>query len=179
MTMDVGDAIQKIKSRPPIEYLRKLAPSPEVAAQYLKDMERAELVKLSELGARAQQFEVYVPLLGKKLAYGLPGLNEIIEWQEAALDLGEDKIDPSTGKVIPPSPERKRKIEIDKVKATRKIAYLMLRKADPDLAEEAVGNKIEAAALTQFIIAAGTNTPFLGAAVTPEAASPSPSPLKT
>jgi hypothetical protein len=171
MTMEVGDAIEKIKGRPPIEYLRKLAGSPEQAQRYLKDMEKAKLGKLSELGKFDQLFEVYVPLLGMKLAYGLPGINELIEWQEENLDLGEAAIvDPKTQLIIKPARPGK---PIDQVKAMRKIAYLLLRKGDRNLTEEKVG-AIDAPALTQFIVAAGENTPFL-AAQQPATAAPSPS----
>jgi hypothetical protein len=171
VSIEVGDAIEKIKGRPPIEYLRKLAPSPEEAARYLKDMETAKLAKLSDLGKKAQRFEVYVPLLGAKLAYGLPGINELIEWQEAGFDLGEKPvIDPKTHEVTKPGREGR---PVDQVKAMRKIAYVLLRKADPELTEETVG-EMDAPALTQFIVAAGEHTPFL-ATQQPAAASPSPS----
>lgn len=174
MTMEVGDAIERIKGRPPIEYLRKLAPSPEEAQRYLKEMETAKLAKLSELGKRVQRFEVYVPILGVKLAYGLPGINEVIEWQESNLDLGEEPtINPKTKEIIKPGRPGK---PLDQVKAMRKLAYMLLRKADPEVTEETVG-AIDAPAITQFIIAAGENTPLLGAKQ--PAALPNPSTPKS
>jgi hypothetical protein len=150
---EVGEAIERIKGRPPIEYLRKLAPSPEDAQRYLKDMETAKLLKLSELGKQVQRFEVYIPLLGAKLAYGLPGINELIEWQESGflIDLGKADL-------------------LMQMKAMRKLAYLLLRKADPDMDENKVG-ALDAPALVQFIVAAGEHTPFLGAQQ-PAAANP-------
>ncbi len=159
MSMEVGEAIEKIHRRPPIEYLRKLAPSPEDAARYLKDMETAKLAKLSELGKKAEQFEVYIPVLGAKLAYGLPGINELIEWEEAGFSKELEKAD-----------------RLKQMKAMRKLAYMLLRKADPELTEDAVG-AMDAPALTQFIIAAGEYTPFFGARQ--PAANPNPSTQKT
>jgi hypothetical protein len=159
MSVDIGEAVEKIKGRPPIEYLRKLAPSPEEAQRYLKSMEKAKLVKLSELGALPHLDDVYVPAMDAILGYGMPGLNEIIEWQEAGFMKDLEKLD-----------------GLQQMKAFRKLAYLLIRKADPTVTEEQVG-QMDAAAVTQFIIAASDHTPFLG--TPPPAAKQNPSTPKS
>jgi hypothetical protein len=142
--VETGEVISKIRGRPPIEYLRKLAPSAEEAQKYLVLAEKAEIKRLSQLGKTDQLFDVYVPLLDCKVQYGLIAMNEVIEWEEANFNLGKE------------GPRA------DQVKAMRKLLYLMLRKADPDLTEETVG-EFSPQVVTQILVGVSEQTPFFGA----------------
>ena len=176
--VETGEVLAKLKGRPPIEYLRKLAPTEAEAQRYLQESEKAEVVRLSELGKMEELFEVYIPVLGRKVSYGLPGMNEIIEWTEANLDLGKaPKIDPKTKKILDPG---KPANPTDQIKAMRKMAYLMLHKADKALTEEMMGT-YSPRIVTQILVAITDYTPFyigaqaaLAASLTPkQPASPS------
>jgi hypothetical protein len=164
--VETGDAVAKIRGRPPIEYLRKLAPAPEEAEKYLVLAEKAEIKKLSQLGKRDQLFDIYVPLLDCKVEYGLAGMNEIIEWEESGFDLGTPPTLDDDGKVVDPGKPGNR---VDQIKAMRKLAYLMLHKADMELTEDEVG-ELPPQVITQIIAAISEHTPFFGAAQSKPAA---------
>ena len=163
--VETGDVVSRIRGRPPIEYLRKLAPTPEEAEKYLALAEKAEIRKLSELGKEARLFDVYIPLLGCKLQYGLIAMNEIVEWEEAGLDLGQaPKLDEKTGEVVDPGKPGKR---ADQIVAMRKLVFLMMHRADPALTEETVG-EFAPQVITQILVAISEHTPFFAAAQPPQ-----------
>ena len=167
--VNVGDVRAKIKARPPIEYLRKLAGSPEQAEEYLKRAQEADFENLSAMGQRDILFEVYIPLLDKRFRYGMPSLNGLAEWQRGSLEgkkeLLKEKADMKKAGVDQDDIDAQLK-ELEKIQNTEQmgtLVYLMLRRADKELTETMVA-EWDVNVLTQFVVSMGENTPFLQAA---------------
>ena len=166
--VDTGEVFSKIQGRPPIEYLRKLAGSPEQAAEYAKRAAEAEIVNAEHLGLQKRIYQVYVPELDKNVQYGHVSLNALIEWQWAMLE-GMKKTEVYRADLEKAGVTAKRLDDLmKKVEQTatmehmKRLVYLLLKEASPNITEKEIG-EYPGPAITQMLIAMNENTPFLEA----------------